>query len=199
LFNRFLYNIGKISFLIIFKVFCGFQATGIDNIPKVGGFIVASNHHSNLDPIILGVGSPRIINFMAKEDLFRNRFFGWLLSQVGAFPIKRNSGDVGAIKEAIKRLRIGFGLVIFPQGTRKQRREIDVQPGIGLLASRGKVTVVPAFITGSGAALPVGAKWVRPTKISVVYGSPLNFGEEKTYPEIAHEVMLKINELEAKL
>lgn len=195
MFSTFLYSLGKLSFFVILKIFCGFRAGGQGNIPRSGGFIIASNHRSNLDPIILGVGSSRVINFMAKEDLFKNIFFGSLLSWVGAFPIKRYSGDIAAIREAIQRLKKGRGLVIFPQGTRQQRLEIDVQPGIGLFATRAKVPVVPAFIAGSEKALPVGAKYFRPANIRVTFGKPLYFDNQKTYPEIAHEVMAEINKL----
>ncbi|MDP3142504.1 MAG: lysophospholipid acyltransferase family protein [Candidatus Omnitrophota bacterium] len=193
--NIFIYNLGKVLFAVLFKICCAFDTRGRENIPREGGFIIASNHRSNLDPIIAGVGCGRIINFMAKEDLFKNRFFAWILLKVGAFPIKRNTGDIGAIKEAIKRLKAGFGLVIFPQGTRKQRTQIDVQPGIGLLAARAKVAVIPTFISGSAEALPIGAKMIRFRKIRIIYGKPLYFKEKQHYPEIAHEVMRAINSL----
>jgi 1-acyl-sn-glycerol-3-phosphate acyltransferase len=193
--NNFLYNCGKFSSWSILKLFFGFNVQGKENIPQAGGFIIATNHQSNLDPLIVGAACKRIINFMAKEDLFKNRFFGWVLFNVGAFPIKRHSGDIAAIREAIKRLNRGYGLLIFPQGTRKQRQEIDVQPGIGLLAAKGKVAIVPAFITGSEQALPPGTKWLRSAKISVRIGKPISFEAQKPYPEIAHEVMQKINDL----
>jgi 1-acyl-sn-glycerol-3-phosphate acyltransferase len=193
--NIFLYNLGKTSFAVLFRLCFDLRVSGREHIPSQGGFIVASNHRSNFDPILIGVASSRVINFMAKEGLFKNRFFGWILKNVGAFPVKRHAADIGAIKEAIRRLQDGFGLLIFPEGTREQRREIDVQPGIGMLALKGKVAVVPAFISGSQEALPKGAKWFRSAKIRIFFGRPLFFSEEKPYPQIAHEVMAEINKL----
>lgn len=193
--NIFLYKLGRLLFKSLFLIFFNLRVSGRDNIPGNGGFIIASNHRSNLDPILLGVACNRIINFMAKEDLFKNRVFSYLLFKVGAFPLKRHSADIAAIREAIKRLRQGFGLLIFPQGTREQRREMDVQPGIGMLASRAKAAIVPAFISGSEEALPRGAKWFHCAKIRVAFGKPLFFAEEKPYPQIAHEVMAEIIKL----
>ena len=172
---------------------------GRENLPKSGGFIIASNHSSNLDPLLLGAACVRTINFMAKEDLFRNRLFGRLIFLVGAFPVKRNNADIAAIKEAIKRLKRGYGLAIFPQGTRRHTDGLDVQPGIGMLAYRAQVPVIPALIAGSQRALPIGAKFLRPSKIKIILGRPLYFGNEKSYPEIAHSVMRSISDLASKV
>ena len=197
--NILLYKFGRTLSAVLSRLCFDLQVCGREHIPPTDGFIIASNHRSNLDPILLGVACNRIINFMAKEDLFKNRFFGSVLLGVGAFPIKRHSADIAAIREAIKRLHQGFGLLIFPQGTREQRRGIDVQPGIGLLVSRAKVAIVPAFISGSENALPCGAKWFRCAKIRIAFGKPLFFVEEKSYPQIAHEVMREINKLNPRI
>jgi 1-acyl-sn-glycerol-3-phosphate acyltransferase len=122
---------------------------GKKHIPKVGGFILASNHVSYLDPIALGVSSPRKLNYMARHDLFFNHWFSWLLSSVGSFPVKRDSADTSAIKEAMRRLTNGEPLVLFPEGSRRfNGKSSEPQPGIGFLASKLNIPVIPAFIKG---------------------------------------------------
>jgi 1-acyl-sn-glycerol-3-phosphate acyltransferase len=199
LFARLVYRGARLTFLILLKFFYNLSVVGRENIPGSGGFIIASNHVSNLDPVLIGVASARIINYMAKEALFKNRLFGSALLLVRAFPVKRGSADISAVKEAIKRLKEGGGLVIFPQGTRRQENSPNAQAGIGMLAYRTKVPVVPAFIAGSDRALPAGAKFFRPSKIRIILGKPLYFENKSSYPEIAHMVMREISALGASL
>ena len=81
------------------------KAWGTENIPRTGPFILASNHVSNLDPVVLGISSVRRLNFMAKWELFQKQPLGFFLTELSAFPIKRNEADFGALKEALKRLQ----------------------------------------------------------------------------------------------
>ncbi|MFZ5801197.1 MAG: lysophospholipid acyltransferase family protein [Candidatus Omnitrophota bacterium] len=189
-----IYRFTRAIVIILLKIFFSFKVEGKENLPRGGGFILASNHTSNLDPIILGAACRRKVDYMAKEDLFKIPVFGWLITLVGAFPVKRESADIRAIKEAIKRLKCGRGLVIFPQGSRRNVLG-DVHGGIGILAFRAQAPVVPAFIFGSDKALPVGARFLRPTKIRVRFGKPLKFPLQSSYPQIAHEVMGSIHNL----
>lgn len=100
---------------------------GRENIPKEGAIIVAPNHKSNFDPPIVGVAfKDRIIHYMAKEELFKNPIFGYILRQFGTFPVKRGSIDRMAIRRAILELKEGNALGIFPEGTRIQRKDSAV-------------------------------------------------------------------------
>src|SRR5580698_6536621 len=83
-------------------VYFPFTAYQTENIPRHGGFILASNHVSNLDPVLLGICSVRRLNFMAKIELFKGAL-GFFLTKLGAFPIKRGEGDFGAMKESLRR------------------------------------------------------------------------------------------------
>jgi len=109
-----LYSFTSLSALVACKILFRLQAKGIEHIPKKGGFILASNHVSYLDPIVLGAISPRKLNFMAKEELFCHPLISWFLSRVGAFPVKRDSADLSALKYALRRLREGKALILFP-------------------------------------------------------------------------------------
>ena len=155
---------------------------------------MASNHLSYLDPIALGIANPRKLSFMAKKDLFKNRFFSKLLSAVNAMPLKRNQADLSALKGAIKRLKEGSAMVLFPEGSRTSQR---AHPGVAFLAISAGVPIVPARIQGTDIALPKGSRFIRPTKITVYFGEPIVLeGRCKpNYPEIAQEVMSRIRNL----
>ena len=168
-------------------------------MPATGGFILASNHLSYLDPITLGVASPRKLNFMAKKDLFSNHFFSGLISVLGAMPLERNRADLSALKGAVRCLREGAALVLFPQGSRINMNSSQVHPGVGFLAIKAGVPIIPACIQGTDIALPKGSRFIRPAKITVCFGEPIVLERrcEPDYLEIAQEVMSQIRILHA--
>lgn len=191
-----LYSICRTLAAIIFKILFRFDAQGIEHIPKEGAFILASNHTSYLDPIALGVACPRRLNFMARHDLFSIPLFSWLISNVGAFPLKRDSADLSAIKEAIRRLKNGNVLVLFPEGSRRiDGKSGTPQGGIGFLATKVNVPMIPAFIKGTQIALPKGAKFVRPTKVFVRFGKQISIERRMPYQDIARQIMENIRHL----
>ena len=87
--DKFLYWLCSSLWRIVFKFLCGIEVSGAENVPRTGGLLVASNHISNADPPFVAVTIPRTIYFFAKEELFRIPFFGWLISHLNAFPVKR--------------------------------------------------------------------------------------------------------------
>jgi len=191
-----LYWIGFIFFWIFYKIFLRLESFGRENIPSKGGYLIASNHLSNLDPMIIGIAAGRKISFMAKASLFKNRFLSFILRGVMAFPVRRGALDISTIKEAVKRLKTG-GLVVFPQGT---RRTINfdlrgIKSGVGLLAVKAGVPIVPAFINGSDKAMPPGTKFIRPAKTFVRFGKPIRASKDLSYEEIALKVMIEIKQL----
>lgn len=193
-----LYRILRPIANLIFRLLFRLEVKGQEFIPKIGGFILASNHASLLDPIVLGIASPRQLNFMARDDLFYNPLFSWLISILGAFPVKRNSPDLSALKEAMQRIKNGNVLVLFPEG-RRQINGVCVseapRAGIGFLAAKLRCPVIPAFVKGSGRALPKGAKFIRPTKICVYFGKQIYIERRLPYQDIAKRIMEDIRHL----
>lgn len=194
-----LYSITVKLIVFILRVFFRFEIIGKENIPSQGAFILASNHTSYFDPPILAAGCYcRRLNFLAKEELFSHRLFGWYIRQLGAFPIKREGSDISAIKEAIKRIRKGQPMVIFPEGGRSKDGTLrEGLPGIALLASREHIPVVPAFISGAHTAMASGLRQPRFNKISVRFGKPLLFSPHKgtSYEAIVDSIMSAIKQL----
>lgn len=183
-----LYDFLRLLSALIFKTFFCFQVKGAKNIPKKGGFILASNHASYLDPVALGAACPRRLNFMARDDLFNIPLFGRLIAAVGAFPVKREAGDLRALKEAMRRVKDDKALALFPEGRREFAAAgfalLAPRPGIGFLVAKLNVPVIPAFIKGTANALPRGAKFIRAGKIVVYFGQPRFFsGAERLLNE----------------
>jgi 1-acyl-sn-glycerol-3-phosphate acyltransferase len=190
------YRLTRLLALLLWKLFFRIKAYGRDNIPKRGGFILASNHVSYLDPISLSVACPRRISFMAKQELFRNKLFARYLHLLEAFPLKRDCADISALKEAIRRLENGSGLLLFPQGSRGFETDSpEAQPGVGFLASRVNVPIVPAFVKGTDMALPRGAKFIKPRNITVYFGEQISIERRMPYKDIALSIMEEIRRL----
>ena len=191
------YSFFRALAILILKAVFGLQVFDRENIPKKGGFILASNHVSYLDPIVLGAACSRKLNFMAKQELFSNAFFSWFISNLGSFPVKRNATDLLALKEAMRRIKKGGGLLLFPEGTRRfDGVSCEPHSGVGFLATKLDVPVVPAFIRGTDSALPKGAKFMRPSQISVHFGKQISVEKNSPYQDIARLVMANIRYLE---
>lgn len=155
---------------------CRLKVYGRDQIPAQGGIIIASNHASFLDPPILGVAARyRIIRFMARDTLFEHKILGWLYHRFGVVPLDRNKGDVGAIKAALRLLKEGHCVLLFPEGTRSVTGELqEAKGGVGFLIHKSGVPVVPAYINGSYKAWPKGSKKMVSHPVSVHFGAPID-------------------------
>jgi len=193
-----LYKLGKFLCTAVCKLYLSFEISGSENLPEKGGFLLASNHKSNLDPVILGVVSRRELTFMAKESLFKVPAFSWLLFKIHAFPVKRNTADIFALKSAIKRINSGEGLLIFPEGTRSESKEaVKIQPGIGFIAAKTNAPVVPVFVSGTEIALPKGGKFIRQAKIKITFGKAVSYDKTLPYQEIADRIMNNVRSLQS--
>lgn len=180
--------------------FVGIKVFGRENIPEKGGFLIAANHRSYLDPVIIGVSCPRRLNYMAKAELFKNRIYALILKYSLAFPVKRGSTDLSAFKESIRRVRRGKGLLIFPEGTRQiNGRFADPEPGVGFLAAKLNVPVIPAFVDGTDKALPHGAKFIRPAVITVRFGEHISVERRMPYRNTAAQIMGSIRHLSCRV
>ena len=156
------------------QVFFRPTVSGSHNIPLTGPVLVAPIHRSNLDFAFTLFISPRKVFFMAKDSLFKVPVLGTALIQLGAFPVKRGTADREAMRSAEEVLNGGHALILFPEGTRKYGPRVEpLHDGAMFIAARTGATVVPVGISGSDRALPDGAKFPRPVKVSVVVGEPI--------------------------
>ena len=134
---------------ILFRI----KITGKENLPE-GPAVVCANHTSMLDPVVLaiGVGSGVQFHFMAKREIFKNKLLAWLLGKVGAIPVNREAVDLATIRSSLKVLKDGGKLMVFPEGTRikeENARRENVKMGVGMIASRANVPLIPVYISGN--------------------------------------------------
>jgi 1-acyl-sn-glycerol-3-phosphate acyltransferase len=170
------YNFAKDIFWIFFRVGFGLEVRGIEHVPKTGAFIVASNHVSFLDPPVIGAACPRRLCFMARADLYQRPMLAMFLRAVRAIPVARGEADFRAIREALRRLRRGESLGIFPEGGRQRLGQLGrARRGVGLLAVSARVPIVPAIVRGTFEALPIDAQRLHRAKIRVVFGPQIPY------------------------
>lgn len=189
--------------LIIFKVSFRIKIRGKGNIPSRGPLVLASNHLSYLDPVVLGLLTPRRMNFMAKEELFKNSLFRLLITQLGAFPLKRERGHRPAYERALAILRGGGVLILFPEGTRARDGKLGhLREGAIRIALRAGVPLVPVVIRGTDKILPRGKGTIRLGKIKVQIGKPLaavKLDKNKDFKRKTDEFLSSLNKRMRKL
>lgn len=192
----------QIALIIFFK----FKVKGGENMPSKGPFIIASNHISYMDPPIVGSACRRIVHFIASDHLYKNRLFGLWYRLVGCIMVKREEPSHTAMRKILNHLRQGRVIAIFPEGTRSEdgkRRE--PLSGLGFLALKSQVPVVPCCVEGSEKALPKGAKSFTSSSITAHIGKPIEpkdfeyKGDKKAaYRLFSKKVMDSITQLGTK-
>lgn len=196
------YYLAWIGIRNVLKFFRMGKISGWENVPLTGGLIIASNHISYFDPPILGSCTPREVHYLAKWELFRNKFLATFFRSVNAIPIKRNVIDRQALIESLEILKQGKAMLVFPEGTRNLRAKLlPPKLGIGKLALEAGVPIVPAYISNSQ----------KPTR-AFVSGHPIQvkFGpaipkiwleqvpkDKEGYKAVVSEIMQRIKKLES--
>lgn len=159
---------------------------GVRRVPKSGGVILVCNHQSYLDPVLATLALPRECHYMARDSLFADPYFRRLIESLNAFPIRRGTADVGAIKETLRRLRQGALITVFPEATRTPDGSVGpMQAGVVLIARKARVPLVPTMILGAYESWPRQAKFPRPHPVIVAYGEPLSPEQLDRMPEQA--------------
>ena len=181
------------ALFIWFKIFYGARIEGLENVPKEGPVIFCGNHRSYLDPPLMVVTAKRDMKFLAKEELYKNKFLAFLGWAFEAIPVKRDEKDVAAIKESLKVLKRGDCIALFPEGTRNGLKKGEkVKDGVAFFAVRSGAKVVPCGIKG-------GTKENR--RITITYGKPLDYSkfkgekDKEKLDEITNEIMNNIIQL----
>jgi 1-acyl-sn-glycerol-3-phosphate acyltransferase len=179
--NRKWYWLARWMCRVFAATFFRWRLYGLENIPKEGPFLLVSNHQSFLDPIFCGSVPKRHFCFMARDTLFKNWFFGPLIRSVYAIPVKREQGDLAAMRKVIEILKEGDGVCLFPEGTRtNDGRILPFKAGLGLLCRRGNAAIVPVVIDGAYECWPRTQKLFKSgMPVTVHYGKPISAEEAK--------------------
>ncbi len=171
---------------------------GGEHVPQSGAVILAPNHVSCLDPVVVGISLRRRVHFMAKKELFRNPLVGWFLRGLQAYPVTRERVDPSTLKRTLLLLAAGQVVLMFPEGTRGDGRTLGpAKPGIAVVAARSGAAVVPVFHWGAERILPAGARRIRRAPLRVRFGPPLRFSGDARHDREAveafrHQLMVAI-------
>ena len=183
MFFNFIYFLIRIVFFPLYRI----KVYGRENLPDTGGMLVCANHTCLKDPIFVAfaLGHKHAYAFMARSELFKIPVLGFIIKNLGAFPVKRGSADVTSIKTALRSLRNGKTLIVFPEGSRWSE---DAKAGAGMLAVKGGAPVVPICLEGS--------KHLFST-VSIYVGEPFRVDspENKDYKAIAGGIMQTVRAL----
>ena len=178
----------------LFRMLFRYRVVGADKIPRDGGLIIAANHISNFDPPILGIALPRPISYMAKKELFALPVLKTILPWLYAFPVDREAGGTAALRAALRMLKEGRCVGIFPEGGRNVTGTNDEKAGAAFLAAASGAPVIPTAI--------VGTRGLRPfARVTVVFGDPMHVvrnrqSKEDDLEKGATEIMQRIRTLE---
>lgn len=166
---------------IFVKLFYPTKVIGKKNLPKKQGYVLTCNHYSNLDVVILGVSLGKKIRYLAKKELFKNKFMGWYVKKLGGFPVDRENPDISAFKFGVNALKEGHVLGIFPEGTRNKGADDaelqDLKSGAITFASKTGTKIVPVMIYRR-------ARFLR--KNYIVIGEPIDIIAENP-KRLTHE------------
>ena len=166
------YRFTKLVFGLILLVWTRKQVVGLENVPRRGPLILASNHVNLLDPPLLAVLMPRRIIYMGKVELWETPIIGPLYTLAGFIPVQRFGADLAALRKAEKVLRQNQVLGMFPEGTRSGKPGLGKgQPGTAMIALRSGAPIVPVAVTGT-AGVAVPRSFFRITRVGVVFGKP---------------------------
>lgn len=152
------------------------RAIDMDRVPRTGGAILAGNHVSYADPVLLWCKAPRHVRFMAKKELWETGWLGWALDRVWAFPVRRGEADRAAISQATEHLKAGELVGIFPEGTRTREAEGELgqaHSGVAFIATRAGVPIIPVGIAGTDRIKPPGARVLRFPRVTMCFGEPV--------------------------
>jgi 1-acyl-sn-glycerol-3-phosphate acyltransferase len=187
-----------VSICVLVLVRNNLHIEGVENVPRKGGLLVISNHIASADPPILGGRFPRPLHFMAKIEWFKNPVLGFFARQFLCFPVVRHTADRGALRHTLALLEQGAAVCIYPEGTRAEDARIHpVEAGVGFVARRSGVPILPVAVWGTENVLPAkGVHWPKAADCHLVYGAPFQLPRpDISNQEAANYMMAKVAEL----
>lgn len=192
------YNIAKQAVKLFYKIMFRMDIEGEENIPTEGNAVLCCNHMSNYDPMTMAAFTKRPVRYIAKKELFANKFLSKLMYSLGAFPVDRETTDMKALKTAIKLLKNGEMLGIFAEGTRVKEGEAKAaKAGVALFALKGGAPIVPVAVSSTYKFRSV---------VHIRYGNPIYLDEYKgqkvtteMMEEITENVMKKVREMKVEV
>jgi 1-acyl-sn-glycerol-3-phosphate acyltransferase len=188
-----LYGISRALSRALGVLYFRYEVRGRENVPREGGVILAANHQSFLDVLLIGAACPRPVRYLARRTLWDHRLLGWLITDWKAIPVDRDRPGKDELRGIVETIRGGEVLALFPEGTRTLDGSIgEMRGGIGFLARRAGVPVVPVRIDGAFRAWPRGRRFPRPGKVRIDIGEPVTYDETMEDRDVAADVRRRI-------
>ena len=190
--KKFFVELGRTIVRTVIFIYCKIvyrvKIVGTQNVPKEGALLFCGNHRTYLDPPLIVVTAGRHMRFMAKEELRKNPLFAFLGVLFEGIYVKRDEKDITALKEALKTLKNGGCIGIFPEGTRNglEKNDGKIKNGAAYMALKTNATIVPVGIIGP--AKPF-------SKNAIIYGEPIDLSEYITGKKIEKETEDKVSEI----
>jgi 1-acyl-sn-glycerol-3-phosphate acyltransferase len=169
------YRLVRKTFRLLAAPMFDLRVEGAEQLPTAGPGILVAPHRSWLDPACLAAACPRPVRFLVMRSVYERRGLSWFYRRLGSIPVSTAPGDaVGALRQALRVLRAGEIVGVFPEGRVFPPGELGpLQPGAALLAVRSAVPLLPAVIEGSASAWPQDRRWPRAAPVRVRFGQPL--------------------------
>ncbi len=190
--KRFFVEIGRIFIRTVIFVYCKIvyriKIYGKENVPKEGALVFCGNHRTYLDPPLIVVTAGRHMRFMAKEELRKNPLFAFLGVLFEGIYVKRDEKDISALKEALKTLKNGGCIGIFPEGTRNglEKNDGKIKNGAAYMALKTNAKIIPIGIIGPSKPF---------TRNAIIYGKPIDLSKYITGKKVEKETEDKVSEI----
>jgi 1-acyl-sn-glycerol-3-phosphate acyltransferase len=186
------------------KTFFNYRVLGAENMIEEGPCIIAANHCSNLDPPLVGVACKRAIHYLAKKSLLDWPVLGPIFPELNVIPVDQKNADRSALMGAIRVVRNGGAVLVFPEGSRSPDGKLQpAQPGIGMIAAKTGAPVVPVRIFGSFEAFPRGKRWPAARRVLVAVGEPMHIGsaaiDKESYGRVSSDILQAIRRLKTEV
>lgn len=169
-----LYHVVRTVIVVFCRLFWRETVEGLEHVPKTGPFILSPVHRSNIDTPLVAAVTRRRLRYMGKQEMWKFKASAAFFTAMGGFPVHRGAADREALRKCVDVIESGEALVIFPEGTRRSGPVVeDMFEGAAYVATKTGAPIVPVGIGGSEAAMPKGAKFLKPVKVHLVIGAPL--------------------------
>lgn len=172
--GRIFFRVVRDLAIFLSRVYFRMSVSGLEHMPKSGAYVVAPNHRSNLDIIVIGACTRRRQRYMGKHTLWAKEPGRWILTQLGGFPVTRGTVDREALQRCLDVVNAGEPLVLYPEGTRLSGPNIGkLFDGVSYVATKSQVPIIPVGIAGTERAMAKGSKLVRPVRVHLEIGPPI--------------------------
>ena len=193
--GRVFFRVIRILAVGLSRLYFRMSISGLEHVPKRGAYVIAPNHRSNIDIVLIGACTRRRQRYMGKHTLWAKEPGRWILTQLGGFPVTRGTVDRDALQRCLDVVNAGEPLVLYPEGTRLSGPNIgNLFDGVAYVATKSQVPIIPVGIAGSERAMAKGSKFIRPVKVHLEIGPPIMPPVALDGGRVSRDIMHRVTE-----